>query len=40
MPAANDARIRIVYMEANRDLLFAQSGERRGRNAALPLASI
>jgi predicted kinase len=38
--AAYDARIRIVYVEAGRDLLFAQNRERNRRNAALPTAAI
>lgn len=38
--AAYDARIRIVYVEASRDLLFAQNRKRRERNAALPTAAI
>ena len=38
--AIYDARIRIVYVEASRDLLFAQNRERRERNAALPIAAI
>ena len=38
--AAYDARIRIVYVEASRDLLFAQNRERNRRNATLPAAAI